>query len=244
MRRRLTFLTFASSVAWLCVTAGAATAGYWQVEYDLAGSNARTTIINPVDMSIVNVDDDPITGTFFVQYEATSSVAPLIVGRLTSGDTHVSISQSVGGLLLITGSTDTTLLPPVWGTYGSLAGQTMSLSIVADSSTTGFTHCTGGACGAAGFTASINNPLTPPGPGPFPVAFNPLVFTGAGAGNGDWTNGTVTTTIASGAFLNQQKVSYQGQEVQRVWQVPEPTSGLLLVPGVAMLGLLSRLRRR
>ena len=199
MRRRFTFLTFALSVLCLSLTAGVATAGYWEVQYDLAGSNARTTIINPADMSIVNVDDDPITGTFVVQYEATSSVAPLIVGRLPSGNTHVAISQSVAGLLLISGVADTTLLPPVWGTYGSLAGQTMSLSIVADSSATGFTHCTGGACGLAGFTASVNNPLTPPGPGPFPVTFNPFVFTGvAGAGNGNWANGTVTTTIASG----------------------------------------------
>ena len=245
MRQRITFLTCALSAVCLCLGAGAATAGYWEVVYDLAGSNAHTTIINPANMAIISEDDDPITGSWTVQYEATSSVAPLLVGRLVDpSSTHVDISQSGGGILLITGSSDLTLIPPLWGTYGGLTGQTMNLGIVADSNTTGFIHCQAGACGLAGFVTSAPQGLTPSGSGPFPQTFNPLVFTGAGAGNGNWTNGTRTITVLSGAFLNQQKTSYQGQEVMRTWHVPEPTAGLLLVPGIAMLGLLGRLRRR
>ena len=93
------------------LAAATATAGYWEAEYDLAGSTVRSLVFAPGTVCDPDVDPAPcfafsddidqLTGTYTVQYWAVSSAAPLVEGRLVTGASHVEIYQDAGVLLVV-----------------------------------------------------------------------------------------------------------------------------------------------
>lgn len=230
--------TATSALIGILLLAASAQAGVWEVTYDLApGSSVTTT-------TPLGPDVDPMTGTFVVEYDAASTAAPLTGARLKSGAFHVTLSNMVTGILTITGSTDTTLLPASGGTPGVLSGDTLILDPVPDSSSTGFIHCYNAGCVLAGLTASVMVPQTPTGPGPFPITINGWVFTSGTAGVGDWAapTNTIVTQTPMGITVTVQQ-DYVGREISRVF-LPEPTTGAGMASGALLLGLLYRLRGR
>jgi hypothetical protein len=221
MLRHKTLLLGALAIA--LTIGGAASAGFHEVTYDLTGSTLATT--SPASTV---PDIDVVSGTFKLRYDAPTAVAPITGARLVAGTTHTTLSQPIPGLLTISGITDTTLLPAAGGTSGVIGGATLSFPVdVPDSKAKGFNHCAGPFCGAAGFTASVNNPLTPPRPAPFTMPS--LVFTGAGVGSGDFTSTTKTRVITTNVTVTLQWI-FKGKEVARYWisgDVPALSNGAL-----------------
>ena len=217
---------------------GFAISGYWEVEYDLApGSTLQIS-------SIMGTDIDPITGTLTVRYDAATQSAPLTSVKLLQGHTNVQASWSIPAVFLITGTTDMNLIPQVGGTPGTLNGATLTLGVVADSSTTGFLHCNEsggqtGNCVLAGMIHTLPMPQTPTGPGPFPQTFPKFVFTSGTAGVGSFTSTVLTQTVRTGVFTVTLYATYVGRSVSRVWTEPVPSisSGGFAVLGVAVFGI-------
>jgi hypothetical protein len=214
------------------VAAGSAQAGYWAVQYDLAGSNLET--VNPG-----GTYNNAVTGTLNVEYDATSSVAPLLGGRLVSGTIDGTIDQDAG-LLYVTGANSNVLNPGMGGTPGTLSGDKLNLAVIADHNVTGYLHCAdatgpGGFCSTFfGTPASNNIPQT--GTGPFTLP--PLTFT-ATAGVGDFIGGPVVSAPQASVTTS---LTYVGQEVSRTWvedAVPViGTGGLVaLLGGLLLTGL-------
>ncbi len=206
---RSTFRVLVLSLLSLAL-AGSAHAGYWDVTYDLAGSSATTT--NPGGIFV-----DPITGTLTIRYEAASSGAPLVAGRLVAGTISNTISQPAG-LLTVTGNNNNTLLPGPNGALGVLSGTTMDLAVVADHDLTGTLHCSDPGGGTAGNCAAFfsgvpaSTPMPQSAQGPFSLPnFN---FTGSTAGVGDFTGDPQTTSPLP---LVTIVTNYTGAEVSRTW---------------------------
>jgi len=214
------------------LVAGSASAGYIEAVYDLAGSTMSTT-------TLLGTNFDPLTGQFTIRYDATTASAPLTGARLMAGNTHVTLSQPSPPFLTLVGSTDVVLNPGPGGTPGTLAGATLNLAVVADSSTTGWLHCTGAAvfCGFAGLVPSVTSPITPTGAGPFPFTLPPLIFgTTAGIGNFVGVQTTIVTSPANATIV----FTYVGQEISRVFVpvvVPEP--GTLSMATLGLVGLMA-----
>lgn len=214
------------------VAAGSAQAGYWAVQYDLAGSNLQT--LNPG-----GTYNDPVTGTIFVEYDATSSVAPLLGARLVGGTINGSINQNAG-LLWVTGSNTNQLIPGLGGTPGTLAGDKLNLAVIANHNVTGYLHCAdatgpGGFCSTFFGTPSSNN-IPQTGSGPFTLP--PLTFT-ATAGVGDFVGGPVVSSPQASVTTT---LTYAGQEISRTWvedTVPVfgPGGAIALFGGLLLSGL-------
>jgi hypothetical protein len=223
----------------IVLLAGPASAGYWEVVYDLSGSTLQTKPpIGPTDI-------DPINGTLTIQYDAATESAPLTGARMVAGNTYGAIAQPdnpPGTFFQITGYQKMTLLPQAGGAPGTITGATLNWAVdVEDSARTGFLHCnefTGqvGNCVLAGMVHTVPLPQTPTGPGPFPESFPKFVFA-ATAGVGNFTSTVKTQTVQTGAFTVTLYTTYIGTEISRVWnsgatEVPSISSG-----GLAMLGL-------
>jgi hypothetical protein len=96
------------------------------------------------------------------------------------------MSQTWGGIFLLTGTTDTTLLPPApLGTTGVITGAaTLSGFTAVPTTVMGSIHCTNGSfnCTAGGFVNSVPQPQVAT-----PVSLGKFVFTGA-VGTSDFTS--------------------------------------------------------
>ena len=211
--------------AMVLTVAGSATAGYWNVKYDLApGSNIQT--VNPG-----GTFNDPITGYLTIEYGAASMSGALTSARLVSGQIANTLNQPAG-LLTVTGSI-TNALHPVGheqgydGTPGTLSGVALNFAVVADHTISGFIHCadlTGGStgfCGLffSGIPSSTNIPQT--GTGTFPL---PTFNFAATAGVGDFTSTPSVQTPQSGVVVT---TTYVGKEISRVWVNSVPLFGPL-----------------
>ncbi len=200
---------------------GGAQAGYWMVEYDLAGSSLATT--NPGGNYT-----DPITGTITIEYPAASSGAALDAGRLVAGTIEGTINQDAG-IIIVTGENTNVLNPGLYPASGTLTGATLNLPVVANHTVTGYLHCAEttipGICSATGVFTGIpaSTDIPQSGSGTFPIP--PLVFTGAPAGNGNF-QGTGPVQTAGPGVTTQ--VTYVGSEVSRTWvasDLPVPVFG-------------------
>lgn len=231
---RILFLSLVALVA-----AGSAQAGYWAVEYDLAGSNLET--VNPG-----GTYNNAVTGTISVEYDATSSVAPLAGARLVGGTIDGTIDQNAG-LLWVTGANSNTLNPGMGGTPGTLSGDKLNLAVIADHDLNGYIHCADSTGGTAGFcntffgTPASNN-IPQAGTGPFTMP--PLTFTAA-AGVGDFVGGPVVSMPQAGVTTS---LTYAGQEISRTWvedTVPVfGTGGLIALGGGLLVSGLGIARRK
>jgi hypothetical protein len=228
--------------------AGPASAGYWDVQYDLAPGSFLETM-DPTGSNHI----DLLTGTLTVRYDAATQSAPLSSAKLVAGHTNVQIYQP-RIFFLWTGSTDMNLIPTVGGTPGTLSGASLTFGVVVDSSTTGFRHCNENVtapgqtanCLLAGMTHSVPSPQTPTGPGPFPQSFPKFVFA-ATAGVGGFTSTVGTQTLWSCTGIVTLHITYVGREVSRVWYGPTPLpsisfGGLALLAGL-VLGIVGWARR-
>ncbi len=245
----------------LCIAlgsvSGAANATVWfESVYDLTGSAQTTHIYDallppPSNPPFQTFGPNAVTGMFTVHWGAASVAGPITQGKFIDGISNTDMYMDAG-IFVVTGVTNTVLLPsPASGEPGTVAGGTFSFSggVVADSSATGYIHCTSGACAMGGFTLSVSRPLTPTGPGPFPASMPAWSFTGgvAGASGASWNGATFNSTVPASTsgdpFTVVVETSYMGQEISRT-PVPEPGILALLLPGIAGLGALRRLRRR
>lgn len=231
----------ALSLLALGLAGSAQAAGYWEAVYDFApGTNVET--INPG-----GTYNEPLTGTITIQYDAASSGAPLTAARLVAGNTKFIFSQPAG-VLTVTGDTMVLLSPPAGGTPGTLAGAVLNLSVVADSTTSGFLHCydgtgPGGVC--AGFFGGVSASNTIPQADSGPFTFPQFNFV-ATAGVGDFTAPDVVSFPQMSVTTT---TSYVGREISRVWveAVGAPTMGVagsgLLIATLLLSGV-GRARRR
>ncbi|MBW2391282.1 MAG: PEP-CTERM sorting domain-containing protein, partial [Deltaproteobacteria bacterium] len=222
---------------------------WWESQYDLSGSSLTVNIYNPESPPPnppFMVFPHPMTGTLTVQWGAATMAAPITQGVLVGGFDSVD-QLADAGLFVLTGIIDTVFLPPPWGTFGTLSGGDFTLSVVADSSVTGYLHCTFGSCALGGFVISIPKPQTPTGPGPFPITIPKWSFTGGVAGvDPSWTSSVITQTLpptTDTPFTNILQVQYKGQEISRTF-VPEPSFAALILPGLGLLGAMGWLRQR
>jgi hypothetical protein len=226
---------------------GSASAGYWEVVYDLAGSTTTTvvTLANSTDV-------DPVTGSFTLQYDTVgTSTAPITGVRLVAGNTQMIMYQNPGPFIL-TGTLNTVLTPPGSGIPGTITGLTISGLSGIPNAVTGFIHCTDGfsPCSAAGYTHTTPKPQTPTVS--VPMALGNLVFTASGTGAPPLTNTHFTSTgtlqvippSTTQPFTVSLTTVYVGQEValSRTF-VPEPSRWMQLTAGVACLLVLARRRR-
>lgn len=239
MRRSLLLL---SALTVLLGIGGTASAGYWSVVYDLAGSTTQT-IVTAASLT----DVDPVTGSFTIEYDTPGVASTPVTGaRFVAGDQNLSMSQTNAGLFMLTGSINTVLTPTAGGEVGAIGASTITFPPIADSAVTGFIHCTNGAfnCTAAGFTNSVPTPQTPTGAGPFPVSLGALVFnnifTATVAATNSFTSTGVTVTVPSVPPVTLV-TTYVGKEVSRTF-VPEPTGWMQLATGVGFLLVVSRRR--
>ena len=133
MRRTGSSLQPTFLILWIfavLMLATAASAGHWEVLYDLApGSNLQT--VNPG-----GVFNDPVTGTPEIHYDAASTGAPLTGARLMAGQIDNTINQPAG-VLTVTGANQNTLIPGAEGTPGTLSGVALQFSVVANHSVSG-----------------------------------------------------------------------------------------------------------
>jgi hypothetical protein len=224
---------------------GSASAGYWEVVYDLAGSTTTTVVT-----AAASTDVDPVTGTFTLQYDTVgTSTAPITGVRLVAGNTQMIMYQNPGPFIL-TGTFNTVLSPPVSGIPGAITGLSISGFSGIPNSATGFIHCYDGfqACSAAGYTHTTPKPQTPTISEPMDLG--KFVFTASGIGappltNTQFTSTGVLRTIPSGPgqpFTVSLTTVYMGQEISRNF-VPEPSRWMQLTAGVACLLVLARRRR-
>jgi hypothetical protein len=234
MRRLDSLFRVLAIVLLTAALAGSASAGYWQVEYDLApGSTLMTK--DPFGTT----DIDPIQGKLWVRYDAASQAAPLTGARLVGGYTHITIQQPntpPGMFFEIQGITDMKLLPQDCGT-GTLTGATLIPPVVADSKQTGYLHCVegagqGGNCLLAGMVHTVPFPQTPTVT-PWPQSFPKFIFATT-AGVGDFTSTVKTQTVQTGLFTVTLYSTYVGREVSRVWKQSVPS---ISSRGLAGLGL-------
>lgn len=226
------------------LAAGSAQAGYWEVLYVLQGTSKTTTPLG--------TDLDPLVGTMNIEYDAASTGAPLSgTARLMTGFWHVDLELPPP--IIITGSTNTTLVPGTGGTSGSLSGANLALATVADTDSTGFIHCYTN-CALAGMPTSSPVPQTPTGTAPIPWFFNPFSFPGGTAGFGDWMGDSppIVTQTSMGLTITVT-TDYTGREALRRFcplpsdcstPIPEPEKALGLAAGLAGLGALALLQRR
>ena len=180
-----------------------------------------------------------------------STGAPLLGAKLMGGNTHVTISQTGIGTMVVTGSSNTVMLPGPGGLafvpMTAVPGLLVPTGAVPDSAVTGFIHCNGSAtlCGLAGFPyPSVPLPQTPTGPGPFPAAVAPLMFYGGVWGSGGFASGTLSFTRTQPSTITLV-YHYVGSEVSRI-AVPEPSSFMLFAlafGGLAGAGSFARRRR-
>jgi hypothetical protein len=214
--------------------AGSASAGYFEVVYDLTGSTMTTTAAGWTDV-------DPITGTWTIRYGATASTAPLTSALLVAGNQYVAIDNRPFGIFTITGFADTDLNPATGGspTPGTLTGNTLNLSVVTFADSVGYLHCYPNDfwCGLATLApASVQHPQSQTGPFTIP----PLIFaTTAGFGNFTGSR-TMTTTVPAA----QMTFSYVGTEISRIYVVPEPATSSMAALGLAGLAGLNWYTRK
>jgi hypothetical protein len=251
-RLALTLATISAAVVLVAGSAGATV--WWESQYDLTGSTSTVTIYDPLTFPwpvgppfIGPFPPNTITGTMTVRWGAASASAPITQGRLIGGTTHAN-QYMHAGIFIITGMANAVFLLPVpQGEPGGVSGNVFTFGVVADSSTTGYIHCTAGSCALGGFTLSVPKPLTPTGPGPFPLDLSDWTFAGTGVGGvGDsWTSPPFDRVIPPNPpatpYTNVITTTYVGQEISRV---PEPGSLVMLLPGAVLLGTLGWLRRR
>jgi hypothetical protein len=222
----------------LLAVGGSARAGYWEVDYDLTGSTVVTII--PL-LPTIPPDTDPLTGTFTIQYDTPGTATTPITGaRLVAGASQVIMSQTWGGLFLLTGTTDTTLLPPApLGTTGMITGATLSGFTAVPTTVMGFIHCTDGTfpCAQANFTHSVPKPQVAT-----PVNLGKFVFTGA-VGTSDFNSTGALLIVTTGPAPVHITTTYVGKEISRNF-VPEPTRWIQMMAGAACLLVLYRRGRR
>ena len=219
--------------------ATSAQAQFWEVVYDLGpdgmgslGSILTTTAPN-------GPFTDPVTGTLTMHYDATSTGAPLTGARLVAGQIDGTISQNAG-VLLVTGSNMNTLTPGTAGTPGTLSGNTLNLSVVANHTLTGFLHCydaTGGAGGNCGlfFGTPASNTIPQNATGTF--SFPNFNFTSATAGVGDFTSDAITSMPQP---LVTTSLVYRGREISRTFMPEASGFAMLLAGGLLVAGLRGR----
>jgi hypothetical protein len=243
MRRLISLL---GTLTILLGVSGSASGAYWEVTYDLTGSQL-TTIVPTLGTNV-----DPVTGTWTFQYDANPRTGPLTGARMMSGDNYTAFNQPIPNAttptLTITGHAARTLLPPASGQPGTLTGATLVVGTLPDEALTGYNHCTAAypaICVLAGFPGkSTNVPLTPTAtPNPFPVPN--MVFTSGTAGVGAFTS-TTKTVVAPSVTL---KWIFKGSEISRVYHadVPAVSNGGLAALGLFLVvgaGATLRLRRR
>ena len=220
--------------------AGSASAGYWDVVYDLAPGSFLKTMA-PGGSS----DIDPITGSFTVRYDAATQSAPLSNPKMPAGDTQGNMYQP-NSFFLMTGTQSMNLIPQVGGAPASITGTVnLNVAVVANSTTTGYMHCnenltTGGQtgnCSLAVMTHSQPIGLTPPGSGPFPITIPKLVFTGAASTAANFTSEVLSQTAMAGAATVTLLSTYVGKEISRVWKPGTPQLPSISSGGLAVLGL-------
>ena len=241
MRRLMTLL---GVLALMLAIGASANAGYWEVTYDLATTTVTTN-------SPAGSLTDPLSGKWRFRYDSLSKPAPAPYSgaRMVAGTQHITLSQVATAVLLtLTGTTNGRLLPAAGGQPAVIAGATLQGFTVDDNEATGYNHCYGPFCVAAGFTvgASVPIPLTPPGPGPNPFAIPNIKFA-SNVGVGNFTADPKIDVV--GANTNIVTV-YRGVEVSRFYitgDVPALGGGaltglaaFLLIGGTSTLALRHR----
>lgn len=195
--------------------AGPASAGYWQVVYDLTGSTTTTVVT-----AASSTDVDPVTGRFTIQYDGPQA-GPVTGARLVAGNTQLVMYQNPGPFVL-TGTIDTILRPPMGGIAGGISGATLSGLSGIPNAVKGFIHCYDGfqPCSAAGYTNTTPMPQTPPSS--VPIKLGNFVFNGpVGAPSATkFTSTGVVVTIpptTTSPFTVSLTTVYVGQEISRIW---------------------------
>jgi len=241
--RRLTLLL--GLLAIVLGVGGSATAGYWEVTYDLAGSTS-TTITTAFSATMV----DPVTGSFTIEYDGPKA-GPVTGARLAAGATQVIMSQDWKGIFTLTGTTDTVMSPPPPGATGVINPPNLTVPSLATTSVSvsGFIHCYNGSmnCTSAGSGFVESVPVVQVTLGPWPG--QKFVFTGA-VGNSDFTSTGAPQTVPQVPPVTVIN-TYVGKEISRVWNPDVPAVsnagrvglGLSLVLGGASLLVLRRGRR-
>jgi hypothetical protein len=223
------------ALALLLGVSGSAGGASWEVVYDLGLGGSQLTTLTPFGPKV-----DPVTGTFTIEYDANPRTGPISGARLVAGHPHTGFNQIYTGFFIITGFADTTLLPPTGGAVGTINGATLTMPVIADSNATGYNHCVGipasatANCALAGFTQTVNNPLTPAS---WPTVPNtwvmPKLQFASAVGVGDFTS-TTKVSLGSGATL---KWVFKGKEVSRIYHadVPAVSNGGLVGLGIFLL---------
>jgi hypothetical protein len=217
-------------LAILLGVAGSASAGYWEVVYDLAGSTT-TTIVT----AAASTDVDQVTGSFTIQYDTPGTAsAPITGARLVAGGTHMDLYNDVG-VFLLTGSFNTPFTPPFGGVVGAISGVNLSGLSGIPNAATGYIQCFNGAstCTAAGYPVSTPIPQTATSPPP--LNLGKLVFNNpVGAASATHFTSTGATQVVPPGPGQNFTVSlitvYVGQEISRTF------SSVSTVPSVSEAG--------
>jgi hypothetical protein len=212
------FISFFGALTILLGVGGSASAGYWEVVYDLTGSTTQTiiTLLNTTDV-------DPVTGSFTLRYDVSTPSAPITGAGVVAGNTKLVMSQTNLGFFLLTGTVNTVLTPPPGGTPMVINPPNLTMTGSVPNAVTGFIHCYNGGfnCTAAGFTHTTTQPQTPPSS--TPVKLGTFVFTGA-VGNSDFT-GTGATLTVPGPPVVKLVTTYVGKELSRSFHAPQVPAG-------------------
>jgi hypothetical protein len=231
MRRLISLL---GALAIIVGVSGLANAGYWSVSYDLTGSTIFTNAGGSTNI-------DPVVGTWRINYDGPYA-GPVSGANMAAGRHKLLQSNPAGGLFLLTGVIDTTLLPD-GSEVNAVAATAITMGPVADARIRGFIHCYNGIfnCTAAGFTHTTQKPQTPPAGSTNPVNIGKLQFTGV-VGNSDFTSTPQTQVIPPNPPTSPVTVTlistYVGKEVSRYWitgEVPAMSTGGLIGLGLFLL---------
>lgn len=221
-------ITRLGALAILLGVAGPASAGYWEVVYDLTGSTTTTVVT-----AASSTDVDPVTGSFTIQYDGPQA-GPVTGARLVAGNTNLDMYQNPGPFVL-TGDINTVLAPPPGGVVGGISGATLNGLSGIPNAVTGFIHCYDGfqPCSAAGYTNTTPTPQTPPSS--TPMKLGNFVFNGpVGAASATkFTSTGVLVTIppsTAAPYTVSLTTVYVGQEISRVWNAGSA------VPAVSQAG--------
>lgn len=241
MRKLMALL---GTLALMLAVSGTASAGYWNVAYDMSNTTVFTANAGGTFL-------DNSTGAWRLEFDSPSAGAgaPYSGARFAYGHTDYTSTQDAG-IIVVKVKAHTDFLPASGGDTLSITGTTnIAAFTVTDSLVDGTLHCGGPGtpdCVGAGLPpASFEVPTDSSGAFPIPK----LVF-GTNAGDGDFTADPKTDyPNGTGAGITVI-TTYKGTEVNRTYvtgDVPALSGGalaglaaFLLIGGASTLVLRNR----